>query len=32
VRASLHEAAQDHELFIDPTDLTFARLDELQSA
>ncbi len=31
-RASLHEAARDHELFVEPTKLTFARLDELQSA
>jgi hypothetical protein len=31
-RTSLHEASQDHELFVEPTDLTFARLDELQSA
>jgi hypothetical protein len=28
-RASLHEAARDHTLFVEPTDLTFARLDEL---
>jgi hypothetical protein len=29
VRASLSETARDHALFVGPTDLTFARLDEL---
>ncbi len=31
-RASLHGVEQDHQLFVEPTDQTFARLAELQSA